>query len=433
MSKKQYLKWLVMPIVVSVLFFLVRTPTPPSKEEIKTQIETDLRKELYIDALDRLATYETSQEDVEWLLLKAQAYEGLRQLDEVIAVYERIVDKFPQEKRAYEALLKHYKDEYPKKYVYTLYRMKRAFPHEDYKALQEYVLGYEKQYLPIDFIANSESEFYIFQKGKKFGIMDSALDVMVEAEFDKLYDYSEDTHYFGAIKDGKAFYIDSNGYKRQVSDAHYEEVGYQSEGKSFAKRDGKFGYIDYEFKELTPFSYDDATSFYKSIAAVKKDGKWRFINDKFEKMSDTLYDTIMMNRNKIMNEFGVIWAKKDNKWVLLDEQLKEIAIPYVKQVKRFASTAPTAVELENGWGFLTIKGTVLNNQRFLDAQPFYNGKAFVKNKKNQWVLISENFEFGKTVLAKNVSVIHSSGVAKVVDLDNQSYFVKINPNLEEVE
>ncbi|OFX37723.1 MAG: hypothetical protein A2X08_04630 [Bacteroidetes bacterium GWA2_32_17] len=49
------------------------------------------------------------------------------------------------------------------------------------------------------------------------------------------------------------------------------------EGYARVEKNGKYGFINKEGKELTPF-YDIAYSFSEGYAPVKKNGKWGFIN-----------------------------------------------------------------------------------------------------------------------------------------------------------
>ncbi|MBS4761848.1 WG repeat-containing protein [Carnobacteriaceae bacterium zg-ZUI252] len=424
MKKKAYVI-LSLPIVLAMALYFQKDPTPPTQEQLTVELQRKMDKELFVDALELIDGYK-GEVSVEWLLQKAKAYEGLRQSDEAIAVYESVIEQFPQDKRAYTRLLSWYKGDYPKKYLATLSRYQEAFPNEDVVELREYRLGFERTFIPADEIFDEKNGFSVFKKGNRYGIMDSHLDVYAEAEFDRLSNCSQDTGFFAAQKNGVGFYVDENGYKRSVSDVVYEVVGFQSDNRAFAKRDGKYGFIDYHMNELTPFIYEDATSFYNGVAAVKHEGKWRLINRNFEKLSDALYDDIRMDGDKVINAFGVIWAKQNQKWQLLNEKGDLVSNESFLNVQRFVSNEPTAVQFKDGWGFIDLNGQIINAKRYQDARAFMNQKALVKINATQWVVMSEKFEFGKVLDARSVSPIHKSGIIRVEDTDGSHYFIKLN-------
>lgn len=427
MKKLKYVILAIVPLIIGAFFMLrQKTNTPQDITQFTQILQTKMDKELFLDVVDSVGNYKGVM-TAELLHFKAQAYEGLRQPDEAIATYEQIVQQFPNDKKAYEKLLAHYERDYPRKYVRLLNDMKKVFPQEAGYGLTAYALEFQKTYVPAEQLFNSQSEYMVFEQGGKYGIMTKEMDIVVEAEFDKLFNYSEKTGFFGAVKDGKAFYVDENGYKRKVPNTTYQELGYQSEGMAVAKKDGKYGYIDYSLNELSKFVYEDATAFRKGFAAVKEQGKWYFINDGFQKITTDGYDEILMDRNRVMNAFDVTWVKKDNQWQLLDNQLNNITIPTVKQVKMFISKEPTAVEFENGWGYLTTSGQMVNQKRFLNANPFHLGKAFVQVEKGKWQVISSEFDKGKTVTASHVDIIYTTGVAQVFETDKVKYFVQFNP------
>ena len=58
----------------------------------------------------------------------------------------------------------------------------------------------------------------------------------------------------------------------------YDDAKSFHDGLAAVKRWGKWGYIDLEGKEVTPFIYDVAEDFNEGYARVKIHGRWGFIN-----------------------------------------------------------------------------------------------------------------------------------------------------------
>ncbi|MBR6027188.1 MAG: WG repeat-containing protein [Neisseriaceae bacterium] len=78
------------------------------------------------------------------------------------------------------------------------------------------------------------------------------------------------------LKDGKYGAIDANG--KEVIPLKYDFIAGFSEGLSHAKKANKKGYINKQGEEIIPFEYDFAENFENGIAKVNKDEKWFYID-----------------------------------------------------------------------------------------------------------------------------------------------------------
>lgn len=70
----------------------------------------------------------------------------------------------------------------------------------------------------------------------------------------------------------------------------YEAIENFSDGLAAAKKDGKWGFVDYSNNAVIDFQYDDAHSFSDGLAPVQKDGKWGFIDHDNHVVVDFQYD-----------------------------------------------------------------------------------------------------------------------------------------------
>ena len=78
------------------------------------------------------------------------------------------------------------------------------------------------------------------------------------------------------------------------------------------QKDGKWGFIDADGKEVIEPQYEDARSFSNGYAAVQKDGKWGFINQDNEMVIEPEFDDAR-SFNSLMRSF----VKKEDKWYQL--------------------------------------------------------------------------------------------------------------------
>ncbi len=77
-------------------------------------------------------------------------------------------------------------------------------------------------------------------------------------------------------KDGKYGAIDANG--KEIIPPTYDFLGGFNDGLSQAKKGNKKGYINKQGNEVIPFEYDFANNFENGIAKVNKDEKWFYID-----------------------------------------------------------------------------------------------------------------------------------------------------------
>ncbi len=185
-------------------------------------------------------------------------------------------------------------------------------------------------------------EYAVFEKGGKFGLLDNAGNVVLNADYEgfkmcsdgKDYKDEKDYHLL-AVSGGKAYEVKyENGVPVVTATVHnnhainttatpgsdkYVERDRYYEGYAAAQNaDGKWGYVakdsdklvvDYLYDAPNTKSYaaDSCRGFDKGVVAVKKDGKMGIIN-----MDGTVvpfeYEEILQG------EDGVYLAKKDGKW-----------------------------------------------------------------------------------------------------------------------
>jgi hypothetical protein len=102
----------------------------------------------------------------------------------------------------------------------------------------------------------------------------------------------------------------------------YDDFSDFSEGLAYVRKNGKYGFINEEGKEVIPCIYDIAYKFVEGLAKVEKNGKDGFINKEGIEVVPCLYDWV--------NYFseGLVAAKKLDKFGFVDKNGKE-AIPFI--------------------------------------------------------------------------------------------------------
>ena len=113
------------------------------------------------------------------------------------------------------------------------------------------------------------------------------------------------------MKNGKWGFIDKEG--KEVAKPIYDRLSSKfEEGLVFVKKDNKYGFVNKKGKEVIKLVYDWAGDFSEGLAKVMKNGKWGFINKTGEKVIKPIYDAV--------SNFGeeIVFVQKDDSWYIID-------------------------------------------------------------------------------------------------------------------
>lgn len=124
----------------------------------------------------------------------------------------------------------------------------------------------------------------------KYGLYDtSEHKAITEIKYDNIGSFAhEGTVDFTVNK--KYGYLNFEG--REIVEPKYDFTFGFSNGLASVKLNEKYGYINMQGNVVIPIEYDMAWDFNRGIGAVKKDGKWGFINTKGKYVLDPIYDDV---------------------------------------------------------------------------------------------------------------------------------------------
>ena len=98
----------------------------------------------------------------------------------------------------------------------------------------------------------------------------------------------------------------------------YEAIEDFHEGLAKVKKDGKWGYINKEGREVIPCKYNSVEYFSEGLAMVWKDRKWGYINKEGREVIPCKYDSASDFRE------GLVFVDKDNHTLIIDQSGQEI-------------------------------------------------------------------------------------------------------------
>lgn len=141
------------------------------------------------------------------------------------------------------------------------------------------------------------------------------------------------------------------------------------DGAFAIRKNGLWGFIDYNGVEIIKPQYDDYRAFRNGYACVKKDKKWGFINKNNELVIPFVYDLpdfyhderhIERGYSSFVNHNGRLLAKiaKGKKWGITDVN-NDIVLPFKYDWLLLGSGKYISAKLNNKFGFIDINDNVV--------------------------------------------------------------------------
>lgn len=134
----------------------------------------------------------------------------------------------------------------------------------------------------------------ILRKAGKYGVINDKANTLIPMEYDFI---EADENYFYGIKKGEWFVF--NQFGRQISDKSFEDLLPQSENLIATKRNGYWGFIDYQGDEAIPYKFDEVSSFVHLTSRVKFLNGIGTINQFGEWICQPIYDEITIHKEGI--------------------------------------------------------------------------------------------------------------------------------------
>ncbi len=304
------------------------------------------------------------------------------------SIYSKTVELKTQE--SYYSFIKKYPNnhnvEEAWRNVYNLYIMEYSpqkiiqfrIDYPDYPFLDELV----------EDLKLAQKEFFPFRENNLFGFMDEAGEVLIEAKYEAVEEFSEGLAL--VIKDGKVGYI--NKVEDIIIPFDYEDGESFLNGAAIVAKNDKYGLINRNNDAIVSIKYDLVGNFYSGLAVVANDIAYGFVNKngeeliplKLEYASDfeNNYALIEVDSGKGMintlgatviapiytwlepfNEYGISRAKNDTAYGLLDKNGSQI-LPFEYDRIGFFSEGLAVVSKNGKYGYVNTKGEFVIDLKF---------------------------------------------------------------------
>lgn len=392
------------------------------------QAEEYEEKEIYYDAiLEYQDALEYDSDNMELYLKIAQDYKNLGDMENFEQTCSQAIQLNGDNEKAIFMLTDYYLEEGRKEDAIAL--LKRQIERKKNNGaikekLQSLAGGYQILSGEYGEISNACSGYMKVENEDGKGLLDLAGHILIRPQYEEIGLFGENG--FAPVKkQGAWYYIDKNNYKRRVPEENYEIMGIINQGIVPAKKEEKWGYLDGNFQELTEFVYDAATPMLNSVAGVQQGEKWALIGKNLKFISNFEFDEIVTDEWGFCSRNGVIFVKKEGKYLLVDSEGKQVGKEYFDEVSPFLSKYPTAVRKGDKWGFVSTEGEIVLNGMYQEAGCFTEIGYAPAKKDGLWGYIKNNgdfiippeFEDAKSFDEKGIAPVRINGSWKLIQLD----------------
>lgn len=253
--------------------------------------------------------------------------------------------------------------------------------YPDDPKIKEYYDRIKGQYVErtcaYDEISEFAGGYAVYEQEGKKGLIGENGKVVIEAAYDEIGFDGKDKSMI-PVKDGTVcFYINDKGYKTEMPDEAYESLGIVSQNRIVAKKQGKYGYLDKNFKEKTEFVYDEASVIFEGVGAVRQNDKWALIKRNGELLTEFIYDDVVLNSNGVCSLHKIVAVGQGETYFFVNTDGERISDQSYDAVKAFETDGMCAVCIDGKWGYIDGEENVMIPYEYEDAMPFSNGYAAV--------------------------------------------------------
>jgi len=369
------------------------------------------------------ALSETAEQDVyrEYLT-------QLKALNSNAIYYDGLADyleRYPEDTAFYAELMQHYYEKNRDDALFELYKTAK----ENNAVTEEMTDLYKQVYYTVKTVSGGYEQadsfvgdYAVVTVAGKQGIVGSSGQSIVSPAYD-FVDLLLGTVYPVTDESG-SYLMGVNGEKMMVPSKPVDRIYTPSEGVCVVVKDGKYSLCDTNLNIGDSFPYDYLTTSSNQTMAAKKDGKWALLSSKsgtIEKLSDFIYEDVLVDedRNSCIRN-GVIFAKLNGKYIMLNSDGVQIGTEQFDEVKGFAGSQPAAVRQGNKWGFVNSDGTINGAVKYDEIGSFSMG-LYAAKENDKWGFKEPAGNFVIKPQYDEVKPFSANGIAAVRIGDVWSY------------
>jgi tetratricopeptide (TPR) repeat protein len=241
--------------------------------------------------------------------------------------------------------------------------------------------------------------------GEKWGYITSGGGGVLSPKYDEATAFTSDG-LAAVLKDGEYMVVTVDGDKYGRDDnpnaSRIEGLAYVFGSCIIAKKDGKYGFFDYDFNQMMPtLQFDEVTRASYGVIVAKNGNEWGIYSLGDGSLVKGGIEDVAVNTYGSVFSEGRGMIKIGGKWHLVNTSGEDIISETFDDVRAPESEGYIAVADNAGrWGFINDQGEHVIDYKYIDAFSFSDDVAAVKTYNDRWVYITakdvpiseENFE-----------------------------------------
>lgn len=265
--------------------------------------------------------------------------------------------------------------------------------------------------------------FVLFADGH-WGAMDRSGRTVAEPIYDALVDTAT---YFGVpasllsplhalpdgpvpvMRDGRWGYVGRNG--RELVSPRYQSARTYREGLAAVRANDAWGFLDLDGREVIAPRYQQVDDFRDGVAAVREGGRWGLMGRDGQWRAKPTFEEIRRPQIGVGLAADPLPVKVDGRWGYVSLSGEPVIAPRFDRTGIF-SEGLAPVEMNGLAGYIDVSGKVVIEPRFALAAPFSEGRALVRTERDRYGYIDRT---GTLVIPAiyDHGVVFRGGLARV--------------------
>lgn len=211
----------------------------------------------------------------------------------------------------------------------------------------------------------------------KWGVMDKDGKVVIEPVYDQLYGFDDENRMEARVKHSYGVLDKEGNWLLPPIYDYHDILPYEKDALSVVQRNGRYGFVDYDGKEVIECQYEYAYNFDDELqlAPVKHLGKWGVIDRSGQWKVPPVHDDLHIDEEHILVENdGLVGMIDSNGNTVIPCQFDSMNC-YNAYLDRWV------VEKDFLYGFCNSKGEIVIPIEFDDVQPFHSKHSVVAVRK----------------------------------------------------
>lgn len=222
------------------------------------------------------------------------------------------------------------------------------------------------------------------------------------------------------LEDGEWHMINAKGFVVAKTSSPVDTLSFISNGLVRISVNGKYSFVPSSLVVPDTLPFDYASNFKNQRAAVKKGEKWAIISSNKEMITDYIFDDVLLDEFDTCINNGVIFAKSDGKYFMLNSNGERISEQGFDAAYPFVTNEPAAVCLNGKWGFVNADGTMAIDPQYENAKSFSMGLAPVC-EESSWGYINSSNIYRISRQFYDCLPFSANGIAAVREAEKWSY------------